>query len=316
MTRFQNSRLAACKMRVLLATLFLFLIYILYGNYERAVPVEQVAATDRYYNVLAVKYLSLLEMALTGSLTDEAGRCNGGEGGCALTQLAPYDNELRRNGNDWPPFGHTMVGHLRLQNIQSLIKAVVSNNISGDYAELGVWRGGASIYAKAVLDVLQQHQRSVYVFDAFESLPGYGGHTVFLHTTEHAVRHNFAKYGVLDERVKIVKGLFKVSVPSFSRNNTNIKLAILRIDGNFYDSYQDALYHLYEHVPVGGYIIFDDIRSHPAVQQCWEDFTRDQGVVEDLIPIDVHSAYFMKTKIVKINFNYMKAPRDANKEPQ
>ena len=44
-------------------------------------------------------------------------------------------------------------------------------------------------------------------------------------------------------------------------------IAVLRIDGNFYDSYQDAMYYLYEYVPVGGFVIFDDYFTHPPVQR-------------------------------------------------
>ena len=39
----------------------------------------------------------------------------------------------------------------------------------------------------------------------------------------------------------------------------------------------------------------------------------DQGVVEKLIRIDLHSAYFRKTRGVKVNMTRMHAPQDANK---
>jgi hypothetical protein len=205
---------------------------------------------------LAHKYLHLVEMAVTGSLTDEAGRCNTAAM-CRLDILLPYNATTRREGDDFPPFGHTMVGHLRLHNIRDLIKAVVRDNVPGDFAELGVWRGGSCIYAKAVLDVMAEDTRNVLVFDAFESISTYGVvMSQYLQTSVAAVEHNFAKYGLLDDHVKFFKGLFKDTVPTFRQQHNGSKIAILRIDGNFYDSYQDALYHLYELVPVGGYVIF------------------------------------------------------------
>jgi O-methyltransferase len=111
---------------------------------------------------LVQQYLHLVEMAVTGSLTDEAGRCNGVA--CKLDQVLPYNATMRKGGDDWPPLGHTMVGHDRLHNIRDLIKAVVRNNVPGDFAELGVWRGGSCIYAKAVLDVMREDTRQVLVF--------------------------------------------------------------------------------------------------------------------------------------------------------
>lgn len=265
------------------------------------------------FDILAHKYLHLVEMAVTGSLIDEAGRCNGGAGGCAIANTILYDASLRFKGNDWPPFGHTMIGHQRLHNIRMALKTVVHERVEGHFAELGVWRGGACIYAKALLDVLNQNSRKVFVFDAFESLPNYGATSSFLENSEETVRHNFAKYALLDERVIFHKGVFKDSVPSFNKANPGMQLAVLRIDGNFYDSYQDALYFLYGFVPVGGFVIFDDIRSHPAVQNCWNDFKKDQGLPEELTIIDDHSAYFRKTVHVQIQFSYFKPPRDVNR---
>jgi O-methyltransferase len=275
-------------------------------RYRACAPDTRVTSTGTQ-----AKYLKLMEMALTGSLHDETGRCNGFKD-CNITQLLPYDPELRRIGNDWPPFGHTMVGHLRLQNIKNLIDEIVVKRVPGDFAELGVWRGGSCIYAKAVFNVHEQHNRRVYVFDAFDSLRNYGISAKYLSTSEATVRHNFNKYGVLDDRVVFIKGLFKTSVPDFRRSHSQTKIAVLRLDGNFYDSHQDALYYLYELVPVGGYVIFDDIRSHPAVQQSWTDFQQDQGFSETLINVDNHAAYFMKTKKVKVNFAFFKPPRDVN----
>jgi hypothetical protein len=116
---------------------------------------------------VAHEYLRLVEMAVTGSLIDEAGRCKGHS--CKLDQLLPYDAELRKGGDDWPPFGHTMVGHVRLHNIRDVLKAVVRNNVPGDFAELGVWRGGSCIYAKAVLNVMEADTRNVLVFGTSNS---------------------------------------------------------------------------------------------------------------------------------------------------
>ena len=95
-------------------------------------------------------------MAVTGSLTDEAGTCNGGPGGCALANVKPYDASERENGNDWPPFGHTMVGHKRLWNVNMTLRTVFANNVPGDFVELGVWRGGVCIYAKAMINMFAQ----------------------------------------------------------------------------------------------------------------------------------------------------------------
>lgn len=258
------------------------------------------------------RYLHVIEQAVTGSLFDEMGSCNGGDSGCDAAQVKPYNASVRMRGNDWPYVGHTMVGHLRLRNIRRSIETVVAESVPGNFVELGVWRGGSCIFAKAVLDTLQQHERKVVLFDAFDLVPGYSSSTgSFLKTKESTVRHNFAKYGLLDDRVQIVKGLFKDSLPAYSKSN-NDPIAVLRVDGNFYDSYQDAFYYLYERVPVGGFVIFDDIGSHKHVQDFWADFKADYGISDELVKIDDHAAFFQKTQAVTLDLSKMRPPRDAN----
>lgn len=254
--------------------------------------------------------LNLVEMAVTGSLFDEAGRCDSkSPGGCSKSK--PFSEKLRNEGMDWPAVGHTMVGHVRIQNVKKLLVDVIASNVPGDFAELGVWRGGVGIFARCLLNAYHQSDRKVHLFDAFESLPGNNRAMQYLAVSESTVRHNFDKYGLKDGYV-IHKGLFNNSVPPFAKEFTG-NISVLRVDGNFYDSYQDAVYYLYDKVPVGGYVIFDDARSHESVMRFWLDFKKEQGLPEDLIPIDLYSAYFKKTKAIVTDFKYFRAPQDSNK---
>ena len=75
---------------------------------------------------------------------------------------------------------------------------------------------------------------------------------------------------------------------------------------------QDALYYLYQFVPVGGYVIFDDLMSHPGARQAWEEFQTDQNFTETIVRLDRHSAYFKKTKPVAVDVRKMRAFTDIN----
>jgi O-methyltransferase len=225
-----------------------------------------------------------------------------------LANILPYDASKRRVGDDWPPFGHTMVGLARIRNIRMAIESVIKNGIEGDYVELGVWRGGSCIYAKALIDALEpQGKRRVVLLDAFGELPGeanYGEAADYLSVSLERVRHHFSNYGVLDDRVDFVKGLFNNTAAQTAATRKGAPVAVLRIDGNFYDSYADALYAFYESVPVGGFIIFDDIRSHPPVLRCWQDFVSDHGIREVLLVVDEadpHAMWFQKKYKISID---------------
>jgi len=281
-------------------------------------PQPQLGTLSYAYAPYADRYLKLVENAVLGILfSEQAGSCNGGVGGCALGQLNPYDPDLRLGGNDWPPIAHTMVGAIRLKNVKDSIEYATRMGIPGDFVELGVWRGGVCIYAKALIDILCQTDRNVLIFDAFEKLPGYGMAENFLSISEDSVRKAFDLYGASLDGVEFHKGLFKDTLSTFRKDRISSgkkPIAILRIDGNFYDSYQDCLYNLYDFVPVGGVIIFDDF-THNAPNQAWRDFQEDQGFKETVTRMaqpDLHAGWVIKTVDVLIDFTKMRPPRDVN----
>jgi len=211
-----------------------------------------------------------------------------------------------------------MVGLERLKNVAQLILEVISAGVPGGFAELGVWRGGTCIFAKGIFDAMGEN-RSVHVFDAFESISSYDAKVrSFLAVPEDNVVTSFKVFGMYDENVKFHKGIFKQTVPDFMRKEdkrgpAGERLAILRVDANHHDSYQDALYYLYGFVPVGGFVIFDDVRDHPRAMLAWREFKEDQGLPEELIVIDSHSAYFKKTQEITIDFTKMHPPIDVNR---
>ena len=75
-------------------------------------------------------------------------------------------------GTDWPYLGDTMTGSARLDNVHSLLKDAIDNKIAGGYAEMGVWRGGSSMFARAVIAAYgEADKRKSYVCDSFSGLP-------------------------------------------------------------------------------------------------------------------------------------------------
>ena len=205
-----------------------------------------------------------------------------------------------------------MVGTTRLDNFRAAIEEVDRKGIPGCIVELGVWRGGAMVVAAAITEE-SKIKRDLHLFDAFENIPGYHRAQNFLSVSMKDVQNAFNTFDVMRDNIYFHKGLFKYTVPSWNKTST---IAVLRIDGNFYDSYQDALYYMYESVPVGGIVIFDDIFSHASVKRCWADFKADHGLTEDLNRIDLHSAWFRKEIDVQIDMSKMHQPKDANKQNQ
>lgn len=260
------------------------------------------------------RYLHLMEVALTGVLTDEMGSCRYATN-CKL--FDPFVLETRRAGIDWPPAGHTMVGLMRLQNVRNSIDTLLGTGIAGDFLELGVWRGGTAIYMRAYLDALgiTDGSRKVILADVFGPMDSYG-EADFLAVTLPEVKHNFDKYGVPMTHVEFVAGLFSNSLAPWLAARGKRPLALVRYDCNFYDSHMDALYATWELIPVGGILIFDDFRSHPWVEEAWADFSQDNGIAEETVnvpPPDIHGSWFFKTRDVKIDQRKRRPFKDSRK---
>jgi O-methyltransferase len=134
------------------------------------------------------QYRGLLQSALTASLYPESAwlllRPSGKLGaiknsilktfssrGFAVVKLRPFDQKARESGEDWPMIGYSMIGKQRLANIRYCLETVHGEGIPGDFVECGVWRGGASIFAKGVLNCLGDKTRKVWLCDSFEGMP-------------------------------------------------------------------------------------------------------------------------------------------------
>jgi O-methyltransferase len=138
--------------------------------------------------------------------------------------------------------------------------SVLRAEIPGDLTETGVWRAGATIFMRAILAAHDVRDRQVWAVDSFEGVPppeparypADRGDSLFaykeLAVSLETVRANFAKYGLLDEQVRFVKGWFRETLP----NIPIARLAVLRLDGDLYESTLDALRYLYPKMSVGG----------------------------------------------------------------
>ncbi len=223
--------------------------------------------------------------------------------GIKLYRDAHFDPSARSEGKDWPADAHTMIGLKRLDNLHACIETVIRDQIPGDFIETGVWRGGACIFVRAALNAYADQSRTVWAADSFEGLPRpdarYQQDEGDLHwTANHTlavsldqVKANFSLYGLLDQRVRFMKGWFKDTLPTAPIR----QLAILRLDGDMYSSTMDALVNLYPKLSHGGFAIIDDYGSTPPCRKAVTDFRDSNAITDPILPIDWGGVYWRKT---------------------
>jgi O-methyltransferase len=107
------------------------------------------------------------------------------------------------------------------------------------------------------------------------------------------VKRNFAAYGMLDEQVKFLKGWFKDTLPTAPIE----KIAVLRLDGDYYESTRDALTNLYDKVSPGGYIIIDDYGEDmwTYCRKAVEEFRVEHEITDPMTRVDAPCSYWRKT---------------------
>lgn len=238
-----------------------------------------------------VFWLAGLDPAMTQAITRWA------QAGPAETW---FDPRLRALGLDWPAEAETMIGLSRLDNLEHCVVDVLRRRVPGDLAETGVWRGGASIFMRGALRAYGDTGRTVWVADSFQGLPkpdaasypADEGSDLWaeprLAISLDEVKRNFERYGLLDDHVRFVPGWFRETLPTAAID----QLAVLRLDGDMYESTIVALRSLYDKVARGGYVIVDDYGSVPPCRRAVDDFRNERGIEESLLPVDWTGVYW------------------------
>lgn len=184
---------------------------------------------------------------------------------------------------------YTMVRHESLMQMHDLIKRVDARNIPGAIVEMGCWRGGCAAFMAAI-SKRNGSNRPVWMFDSFEGLPepGEKDKQFFDHMRVATVedfkealsspvekaQDAVKKLGV--ENVShIIKGWFKDTLPASKKDIG--KIAILRLDGDLYDSTKVVLDELYDQLSPGGYVVIDDY-AFEGVRRALYDFFHERGI--------------------------------------
>lgn len=205
----------------------------------------------------------------------------------------------------------TMLPLGRLDQLQHCVIDVVRRGVPGDLIEAGVWRGGATILMRATLKALGVTDRTVWVADSFEGLPKPDAERFPLEARAHRgpiiqtgfrnfaasldeVKRNFRAYGLLDDQVRFLKGWFNDTLSSAPIR----RIAVMRLDGDFYQSTMDGLRGLYDRLSVGGYAIIDDY-GEDAWTNCRkavDEFRVERGIDAPMISVDSKCYYWQRSR--------------------
>jgi hypothetical protein len=187
---------------------------------------------------------------------------------------------------------YTMTGAARLQSLIDAVRYCVSREISGSFAECGVWRGGSVLAMILTLQDLDRADRDLYLYDTFEGMTEPTEHdtsryhppakelweetdgrpwpALFAPETfnEEAVRDLVRSTGYPQKLVHFVRGRVEETIPDEAPD----RLSLLRLDTDWYESTRHELVHLYPRLEKGGVLIIDDYGHWEGARRAVDEY--------------------------------------------
>jgi hypothetical protein len=201
-----------------------------------------------------------------------------------------------------------MGGRKALENTFDIVRKIEHERVPGALVECGIAEGGTAAMLALANKKLGITNREKWFFDSFEGLPepteedyinGKAG--VFIRplpkgsclgTIEQVSELMFLTLNLAEAEVNLIKGWFQETIPSYKEKIGDI--AILRLDGDWYDSTKIPLENFYEKVSSGGIVIIDDYSTCFGSKKATDEFRMKQNITSPLIPDDRGGVWFEK----------------------
>jgi hypothetical protein len=205
-------------------------------------------------------------------------------------------------------------------HLELMIRSLAERPVHGAVVECGVWRGGAAAFMAEEIHYHFDEEPNMYFFDSFEGMPRmtrkdgdrasqmlYGKDASELSkeetdgalqgtgqndADEARVRRLLAGVDAPQERLHLVKGWFQNTLPTWTDRIGPI--ALLHIDGDFYESTKVCLEQLYPQVVPDGVVIFDDYGVFAGCRQAVDEYFEQRDGTPELLPVDHSIRYFLK----------------------
>ena len=185
---------------------------------------------------------------------------------------------------------YTMTSPERVAALADAVRYTVVNAIPGDIVECGVWRGGSMMAVARTLVALGDTSRDLWLFDTYEgmspptaedvSYSGRSAEAILAKTPREAgmnywciasvedVAENIRGTGYPPDRIHLVKGKVEDTLPAEGLG----RIALLRLDTDWYESTRHELVHLWPRLEPGGVMIVDDYGHWQGARRAVDEY--------------------------------------------
>jgi hypothetical protein len=201
---------------------------------------------------------------------------------------------------------YTLTSPERIFSLRQAVKHIVDNKIEGSLVECGVWRGGSMMAIAKTLLSIGESSRDLFLFDTFEGMPeptaldiDHNGEpatknwqdlNTWVAVSENSVKENVLKTGYNPSKIHLIKGKVEDTLPEKAPQ----KIALLRLDTDWYASTKHELEHLYPRLVQGGILIIDDYGHFKGSRQATDEYLIKHGIKTFLHRIDYTARMIIK----------------------
>jgi hypothetical protein len=191
---------------------------------------------------------------------------------------------------------YTMTSAERLYSVYKSIEYIEKANIEGAIVECGVWRGGSTMCALLALKEHKNFNREVFLYDTYEGMSeptdkdkdilGEAAakqlanrtkneeDVLWAYATLDRVKENIEKTGYPSQKIKYVKGKVEDTIPATIPD----KIALLRLDTDWYESTWHEMVHLFPKLVKGGVIIIDDYGHWAGAREAVDTYLKQYSI--------------------------------------
>ena len=195
----------------------------------------------------------------------------------------------------------TMTSPERILALCEATRYLIRNQVEGDFVECGVWRGGSMSAVARTLRHMRAVNRKLWLYDTFEGMSApscvdvdflgrpaavmmadekaksknpHDPNSIWCRSPLDGVRQTMVETGYPMSKIQFVKGMVEQTLPEHKPD----RIALLRLDTDWYESTKCELEHLFPRLAPGAVLIIDDYGHWDGCRRAVDEYFEQNQV--------------------------------------